>query len=36
MNSNYSMKFHIYVADFGYDNNDNEYGKIVLHNYKNM
>ena len=36
LNSNYSMDLQIYVSDAGFDNDDNEYGKITLHNYVNM
>jgi len=30
------MEFKIYVNDPEFDNDDNEYGKIKLHNYINM
>jgi len=36
LNSNYSLDFEIYINDPLFDNNDNEYGQIKLHNYINM
>ena len=34
--NNYSLEFSIYINDVEYDNDDNEYGEIKLHNYINM
>jgi len=36
LNQKYGVNFEIFVDDPAFDNDDNEYGKIKLHNYINM
>jgi len=36
LNQTYGINFEIFVDDPTYDNDDNEYGIIKLHNYINM
>lgn len=31
-----SVEFELVIADETFDNDDNEYGKVVFHNYINM